>query len=165
MIHENLQGQSAKVKSNNVNKMTIEKYTAYFHDGGIRKIQHLENNLLLSMESAQMLPEWNEDNIELSKRDTISGQLFLEGIKNIRENESSYAGEFKTKEPYDRAGIYDFEIQSNTVSLLIWWVRFPPNSKDSDIYKYEIEAEKIYWENISTLFDSNWDAIEKKSIS
>lgn len=142
-----------------VSQMKFGKYTAFFHDGAIRTIQQIQNKILLSMESAQVLPEWNEDNIALSKRETISGILHLDNIKSIKENEVLYLEKFKIKKPYDRAGIYDFEINFNNVLLLIWWIRFPPNAEDSDIYKYEIEAEKICWENIPTLFDAYWDSV------
>lgn len=137
--------------------MRIKKYTALFHDGAIRKIRHAKNKIELSMESAQVCPEWNEDNIILSKRSTISGKFYLENAKNIKENDNPYQGNFEVKSGYDRAGIYDFEIKSSMVILLIWWVKWPPNCKDSDIFKYEIEAGKIYWENIPDLFDEYWE--------
>jgi hypothetical protein len=133
--------------------MLIEKYTDFFHDGAIREVQNINGKLQLSMESAELIPEWNEDNIFLSKRATICGKLFLEGIKTIKEDDCSLLEEFKVKESYKRATILDFEIKHNLILLVVFWAKHLPKYEESQIYKYEIEAEKIYWENIPTLFD------------
>lgn len=138
--------------------MEIEKYASLFHDGAVRKIQYINNMILISMESAQVLPEWNEDHIVLSKRDTISGILFINGVKIIKEDENPIE-EFKTKNSYERAGIFDFEVNDNAIILIIWWVKYLPKYEQSDFFRYEIEAEKIYWENVPTLFDEYWDSL------
>lgn len=139
-------------------RINIQKYASLFHDGAIRKIQHINNTLLISMESAQVLPKWNEDHIALSKRDTISGILFIETVKSIKEDDT-FLKEFKTKDSYDRAGIFDFEVNFNRIILIIWWVKYLLRYEQSDFFRYEIEAEKIYWENIPTLFDDYWDSL------
>jgi hypothetical protein len=137
----------------------ISKYEGIFHDGAIWEIKQNESLLQLCMESAQMLPEWNEDNIILSKRETVTGKLVLEGIKNIKENDSSSLEEFRVKESYERAEVFRLRIKSNSVLLLLLWIKYFPEYEESALFKYEIEAEKIYWENIPTLFDDYWDSL------
>jgi hypothetical protein len=61
----------------NNKQIKIEKYASLFHDGDISQIKHVNNEIELWMESAEILPEWNEDNILLSKRNTITGKLHL----------------------------------------------------------------------------------------
>lgn len=140
--------------------MLINKYTDLFHDGALWQIENSKGKVQLCMESAQVIQEWNKDNIELSKRETISGKLTLENIKNIKECDSPKFEKFKIKKDYERARIYDFEIKNNnTLLLTICWIKYLPDYQESDAIHYEIEAEKIYWENVPTLFDAYWDSL------
>ena len=133
--------------------MNINKYTGYFHDGTVHDIDHSNNKMEISMESAEILSEWNKDNIPLSKHSRISGKLHLEEIKSIRINDKIYNG--KLKKTYDSSDVYDFEIQKNKVILLISWINYPPKPPEkTDIFTIEIEVGRIYWENSPTLFDS-----------
>jgi hypothetical protein len=147
------------------NNISIEKEAGLFHDGAIREIQHLDNEIQFSMESAQVLPEWNEDKIALSKRDTMSGKLFLEKIKNVKEDGRWFSDKFKIKNSYNTARIYDFEIKLNKVFLCICWIKYLPQYEESKVYNYEIEAEKIYWKNIPSLFDEYWECYEENEIN
>jgi hypothetical protein len=139
--------------------MRIKKYADFFHDGAIWKIQNVKGKIQISMESAQVLQEWNRDNIDLSKRETISGKLSLEGIKSIKEDNNLSLEEFEIKDSYERARICDFEIKNNIVLLIICWIKYLPEYQESKAFQYEIEAEKIYWENIPTLFDDYWNSL------
>ena len=62
--------------------MDISKYTAFFHDGAIRDIDHKHNKMELSMESAEMDKDDVKENIPLSKYDTIQGKLYTSAFKN-----------------------------------------------------------------------------------
>ncbi len=140
-------------------EIDIKKYATFFHDGEVREINHVKNDLELWMESAQLISEWNEDNVALSKRDTISGKLHLIGPKRIKENENTNLEIFKIKSGYENGTVYRFSIDANTISLQIWWMKYSPEYEESGTFRYEIEAEKIYWENIPTLFDDYWDSL------
>lgn len=136
----------------------IEKYTSYFHDGTVHDIKYIKNKIIIAMESAELRPEWNEDNIALSKRNTISGNLHLENFGNIRINGQIYRE--KIIKTYDSSDVYTFEIHPNKVLLLISWINYPPKPREETPFsEYEIEAEKIYWENIPTLFDAHWNSL------
>jgi hypothetical protein len=63
--------------------MDIRKYTSFFHDGGIIDIQSNADNIEILMESSELLPEWNEDNIPLSNTQTIRGKFNHYGLKSI----------------------------------------------------------------------------------
>jgi hypothetical protein len=139
----------------------LEKYTSYFHDGTVHDIKYIKNTIIISIESAELRPEWNEDNIALSKRNTISGNLHLENFGNIRINGKIYKE--KLVKTYDSSDVYTFEIHARKVLLLISWINYPPKRREETPFsEYEIEAEKIYWENIPTLFDISLDS-EKSS--
>jgi hypothetical protein len=137
----------------------ISKYAGYFHDGAIREIQHDQNSVIISMESAQILSEWdwNRQIAPLSKRDTISGKLHLDNVKSIKENDTPF---HKTLTMiYDHGDLFDLEIEKNIVKILITWEQYFTKMDRTDMFIIEIEAEKIYWENIPNLFDPYWDSL------
>jgi hypothetical protein len=137
----------------------INKYAGYFHDGSIREIKHEKDSIIILIESAQLLPEWHWDRkkIPLSKRDTITGRLHLSHIKNIKKNDELFNETFKMI--YDHCDIFDLEIDEYRLKMLLTWVQYVPTRQQTDMLSIEIEAEKIYWENIPTLFDDYWDSL------
>jgi hypothetical protein len=132
--------------------MNIKKYTSFFHDGSVLDIQHVNDKMILSMESAEMDKDDIKDDITLSKDDRIRGKLHIEKIKRIKLNKKLFLGTIK--KTYDDGGIFDFEIKKNSVELSIDWVNFPPKTEVNDFSVIKIEAEKIWWENIPDLEDS-----------
>jgi hypothetical protein len=123
------------------------------------EIKHIEDEIVLSMESAEIDEEEIKDyiapskvDIILSKDDRIRGKLHIAEVKNIKINDKAFSGILKKM--YDYAGIFDFEIKKNTVELSIKWgtYSFDPNFNEFSVI--EIEAEKIYWENIPDLEDN-----------
>ena len=139
--------------------MDIRKYTSYFHDGSIYDIKHNGKKIVLSLESCELEPEWNEDNIPLSKLNLISGYLHLENVQNV------YINKKKTHEKlemiHDLGDIYHLEIKDNNMRMSASWSNDAPKlPEETDVIVYEIEAEKIYWENVPTAFDESWDELE-----
>lgn len=142
------------------NRIKIEDYASYFHDGSIRDIRHWKNVMVLSMESAQLRQEWNNDGIILSKRETLTGKLHIKGINIIKQNEIVFPNILKKMDSFEKASIYRFDIKGNKILLLFWWIKYFPAREESDMFEYEINAEEVYWENIPTLFDDYWDSLE-----
>ena len=137
----------------------INEYADYFHDGTVHDIFHKKNKLTISMESAELLPEWNKDNIMLSKRKTISGKLHINQIDYIQINRQKYTKILRKM--FDIGNIYDFSIRDFKLVLLVSWDNYsihPP--EETDVFTIEVNAKKIYWENIPTLFDAYWDALD-----
>lgn len=137
----------------------IEKYAGFFHDGSVEKIIHKNNKIEIWMESAELQSGWNDDNIPLSKHNTLAGKLFLENIQRILIEGKESLEKFRIKKDYDKANINDFEMHLERISLTIWWVKYLPKYEESDFFFYEIEAKKIFWENIPTLFDDSSDSV------
>jgi len=54
---------------------------------------------------------------------------------------------------YDSAEILHLEILQNKIKLFIEWENFPPHPKVTVYSALEIEADKIWWENIPNLYD------------
>jgi hypothetical protein len=131
--------------------MDIKDYTSFFHDGSIISIDHTGNQMVISMESAELTEEDLKDSIILSENHRIRGKLHIEGVKNITENNKRYHFIFKMK--YEDAEIFHFEYSQNTVEFQIKWNSYPPDPCIKDFSTIEIEAEKIYWENIPDLAD------------
>jgi hypothetical protein len=131
--------------------MNLNKYASFFHDGCIIDIKQNNNRIDISMESSELWPEWNEDNVPLSVSKTIKGKLHLEGVKNIISN---HHPQNILKMIYDIGEILDFDISTNNkIKLLVTWVNYPPKDRIEMSELIEIEAEKIYWENIPNLYD------------
>lgn len=134
--------------------MNIANYTSYFHDGSIIDIYHDQSIVILFMESAEISPEENLDNLALSERLTIKGKLHLEGVCLITENEKQISVSLKML--YDSASILHLKIEGTTVSLDLEWVNFPPHPNVTTYSFYTINAKKIWWENIPDLYDPYW---------
>lgn len=127
--------------------MEISKYTAYFHDGSILDIQHMEDKIAFTMSSAEL----SEDNVTdkeiiLSKGDRIRGKLWLEGVTDIKINDLSYQGLLSKN--YDYGRIFDFEIKKGNIELDIDWINFPPKERINEFSVIKIYADRIYWENL-----------------
>ena len=75
--------------------MNISKYQDYFHDGSIIDLSHHENNIIISMESAEMDKEDLTDDILLSNDDSIKGKLYINGIHSITINKEPFVGILK----------------------------------------------------------------------
>jgi hypothetical protein len=133
--------------------MNIEKYTGYFHDGGLIGVKRKENNIELFLRSCEISLDEPIDRKILSEDNALKGKLCLEGVKWIKVANNENA-EIPWKD-YDDGEILDLEIDGNKVFLLIEWKNWPPKPsvRTNDVSKIEIEAEKIYWENIPNLSD------------
>jgi len=130
--------------------MDIAKYAGYFHDGYVNGISHIGNNISFSLESS-VIEDLDEilDKNYLSDSNSFKGVLKINSIKYFKVGDEKYTGIFKME--YDDGDILDLEIKNNRVFLLIEWKNFPPKSSKTDVSKIEIEAEKIWWENIPDL--------------
>ncbi len=126
--------------------MDIKKYTGYFHDGTLIDVQPDGNQVTFFLESSQIEPDEIIDKELLSKDNTLKGKLHVENIKNIKVGNKEYKGILRKE--YDDGEILHLKIHNNTMLLLLEWTNFPPKTRMTDVSKIEIEAEKIYWENI-----------------
>lgn len=129
--------------------MNLKDYFGFFHDGTIINIIQNNDYIEILMESAEILPEWNKENISLSNRATIKGKLHLEQIKNILIDKKPVN---HIQLLYDDGEILTFRINNNKLNLLVLWSNYPPKLRLNVTQLIEIEAEKIYWENIPNLF-------------
>jgi hypothetical protein len=127
----------------------ISNYTSYFHDGSIMEIDHYKNNLIISMESAEINKEDIEQGLKISKNNRIAGKLHVEGIKKIKENENQLLSKLTMK--YEDAEILHLEITGKNLKLEIFWNTIPPKPTILDFSLIEVEAEKVWWENIPDL--------------
>jgi hypothetical protein len=124
--------------------MDIAKYVDYFHDGYVNNISHIGNNISFSLESSVIEDRSQiSDETYLSNSNTFKGILSLYDIKKFKLGDKIYRNIFIMQ--YDDGDILDFEIQGNTVFLLIEWKNFPPRIHKTDVSKIEIEATKIEW--------------------
>jgi|HubBroStandDraft_4_1064222.scaffolds.fasta_scaffold315382_2 hypothetical protein len=129
--------------------MNLKNYATFFHDGSIIAINHLRDEIIILMESAEVDEEDIKDAIVLSKDDRIRGILHIKGIKNVKEDGRSYNGTVTMK--HEDAEIFHFEMAQNKIELQIKWGAYPPKPRIEDFSTIEIEAEKIWWENIPDL--------------
>ncbi len=131
--------------------MNIHKYSDFFHDGRLINIEQVNDKIEISMQTSQLWPEWNPDNIALTNDERIKGKLHLKEIKSIIINDHPID---ILKMLYDTGEILDFDLfGDNKVKLGITWSNYPPKKRINVFEIIEIEAEKIYWENIPDLYD------------
>ena len=143
--------------------MDIQKYAGYFHDGSVHNIKHQGDIIYFSLESAELLSEWKWDRekFPLSKRESISGKLHVRLIKNIYYDAKPFHSLLKMI--YENGELFELNLREGKVQLLIKWKQYFPKKLQTDIHNIEIEAEKIYWENIPTAYDALWDALDQKT--
>jgi len=131
--------------------MNAADYDAFFHDGSLINIQHTNNKIEISMESAEISENDLKDDIDLSKYNTLKGKLHLEDVKSILDNDQPFTGLLKMQ--FDSAIILDLEIVKNKIKMFLEWTNYPPHAEIAAYSNYEIEAKKIWWENIPALYD------------
>lgn len=130
--------------------MDIFKYIAFFHDGLLFDIHQNADVIEFAMSSSEMNDEDIVDGIALSKSHSIQGKLHIEGVKGIKINKNPIDSLHKT---YDYGQILDFELTEKSVEFGINWISLPPKPKINEFETIEIEAEKLWWENIPDLED------------
>jgi hypothetical protein len=128
--------------------LDISNYTAYFHDGSIIDIDSQVNDLIISLESAELDPLEIDDSKLITKSNTIFGKLHLKNVKKLKLDNKPYLETLR--KTYDSGEILDLEIDPNRVFLLVEWANFPPKTREFVTNTIEIEAEKVEWENIPT---------------
>jgi hypothetical protein len=129
--------------------MDIHKYIDYFHDGSLFAINHIGNKIEFSMASAEMDQDDLVDDAILSRDNSIQGKLHVEGVKIIKIDSQIFYN--KVDLLYDRGRILDFELGKNSVEFGINWINFPPKDQIKEFNVIEVEADKVWWENIPNL--------------
>lgn len=141
--------------------MDISKLTSLFHDGFITVIEYDDEKIIISMVSAEILPQHLPNsmtltnkcimpiNLILSAENRITGKLHIEDIEQLLVDNKFCNNKIQKKS--DIGGIHDFELQDNTVELLINWTNYPPNKDIDQFSEILIKAGKIDWENIPNL--------------
>lgn len=126
--------------------MNITHYTGYFHDGTLLKIDHRDNRVVFTLESAEIDPLDIGDLSILSQSNTLFGKLHLNEVKSVKVDPQPCT-EMLCK-THDSGEILDLEVYPGKIFLLIAWADYPPKPETNDVSSIEIEAEDIYWENM-----------------
>ena len=124
--------------------MKISKYTSYFHDGEILDIKHIGDNIEIYMRSAEIDPNDMKDNLLLGPGNVLKGKLHIQGVKRIKMNENDFFG--CVAKLYEDNDLLHLNLKQNIVFLEIGWRGSHPFQHDFS--SFEIEAEKIWWENL-----------------
>lgn len=135
--------------------MDISRYEAFFHDGELKDIEHKNDAIVLTMCSSEMdYKDIGNKDIKLAKDPItcLKGKLHIEGVKQITISEEPFNR--KLKMFYDDAEIFKLKIDKSKVEICIKWTDFPPKPRKSDFSVVQIQAKKIYWENLPEL---PWD--------
>ncbi len=124
--------------------LTIDQYS--FHDGTLFEIEQTGRDLIISMESSCIGPEEISNHTLLSIWGTLRGQLHIDGVTAIYEN-NVLVTEI-TKKGYEHGYIFDVDLQENTVKIVLSWKRWVAGHKEeTDFFKIRIVGETIYWKN------------------
>jgi hypothetical protein len=125
--------------------MDLSECSGYFHDGTLVGFKHAGDSIIISMISAEVIPEHMIENMLPLKDKRIRGNLYLNGVRKISINQGVFYGELR--KTHDSGSILDFEVSKHRVTLGIEWTDYPPKPRWSDFSTIEIEAEAIHWEN------------------
>ena len=135
--------------------MNINEYAGYFHDGNLIDIRQIQDSVTFYIESFPIdKEEIQDETIKLTKINTLKGILHVDKIKSIKIGNKPFKG--TVCKEYDDGEILDLEIFKNKVIFLIEWNNFPPKNRITVSNKIEIEANKIWWENLP-----DWDQKQK----
>jgi hypothetical protein len=116
------------------------------------EIKHLNGDMIISMKSAEVDPE-DISEIALTQDDRISGKLHIEGVVKITENNLPISKLLEKK--YKNTEIMHLNIFDHKIVIEIIYNDIS-NTKWTEYSTIEIEAEKIWWENIPDLLDPFW---------
>lgn len=135
--------------------MSIKDYTAYFHDGAVFDIKQIKDKIEISMSSAEIDLDEVKCELIIASDNTIKGKLHIEHLQLVKVNDIPIQNVVEKK--YDKGSIYDLDIYDNRVELFITWSNhYPKKYEETDLFKYEFIAEKIYWENIPKIAPPFW---------
>ncbi len=127
----------------------IDQYD--FHDGCLIDIQSGIDSIVFLVESAEISQDELVEDILLSDEATIRGKLHLNEIEFIKINNAVVKD---IKKEYDYGEIVNFNITGNLVLFVVIWINKNPKQHfESDLFKIEVKAKKIYWENIPSLIN------------
>jgi hypothetical protein len=130
-------------------KFDIIKYTSYFHDGTLFNILTVSDQIAFQMSSAEINVSDIEKGVLLSKDCRIQGVLHFCDIEKIKVSGGRKLEDlFKV---FNLGTILDFEIAGKTVELGILWENHPPKVYTTEFTTIEIQANRIWWENIPDL--------------
>ena len=137
--------------------MELKKYTSHFHDGLIDGIHYNEDEIVLTMVSAEIDPKYLHDLSILSNSGRFCGKLHIQGVKKIEE----VNGENHELQKYlDRGTILDLEIHDSVVEFDVLWEAWKVSDARDIFVSHRIEAESIYWENLPDFIDLENPPIE-----
>ena len=137
--------------------MELKKYTSHFHDGLIDGIHYNDDEIVLTMVSAEIDPKYLHDLSILSNSGRFCGKLHIQGVKKIEE----VNGENHELQKYlDRGTILDLEIHDSVVEFDVLWEAWKVSDARDIFVSHRIEAESIYWENLPDFIDLENPPIE-----
>ena len=128
--------------------MDIARYTSYFHDGEILDIKHINNNIEMTLKSAEVNATIVND-VLLSADNRINGKLHIIGVKLILNNGVEFNEKLKLL--FHDNDLLHVKINESVVFCEIGWRG--TNLGEVDFSDLEIHATSIWWENILDLHD------------
>lgn len=131
--------------------MDISEYTSFFHDGSIIDIQQDKNEILISMESAEISNVDLQNKLTLTEQNTLKGVLHIYKPINVSIDNELLNNNLKMIA--DVAGILNFDLNKNKIRFFIEWINYPPKKQIEKYSDLQIESDKIYWENNPNIFD------------
>ena len=129
-------------------EMDIARYTSYFHDGEILDIKHINNNIEMTLKSAEVDATIVND-VLLSADNRINGKLHIIGVKLILNNGVEFNEKLKLL--FHDNDLLHVKINESVVFCEIGWRG--TNLGEVDFSDLEIHATSIWWENIPDLHD------------
>jgi hypothetical protein len=123
-------------------------FTAFFHDGSITHIQHENENICITLESAEMKKEDLRDcNIRLNSEPflQLKGVLVLESVRSVELNDALQSEDISMLD--DECNVIRFDFFENKVEFFVEWYHFPVEINAQKYMSISIEFDKAKWIN------------------
>ncbi len=92
-----------------------------FHDGTLYSIENIDSNLILTLESSCIHPEYISDNSILSIVGTLRGKLHIDGVSTILEDNKPIS--ILSNKGYEVGNIFDFDLKECSLKIVLGWER------------------------------------------
>ena len=126
--------------------MDITRYTSYFHDGEVLDIKQKNNNIVMTLISAEV-DESVFNEIMLSDDNRIKGKLHIVGVNLILSNGVEVKEALKMI--FSDNDLLHLKINENVVFCEIGWRG--AGLGEVDFSDLEIRATSVWWENLPRL--------------
>lgn len=132
------------MKQLNLNQFSL--FEPCFHDGVINKIENRKNEIVIWVETSELIEEEKIPGFIYTSENILKTVLYLKNPSKILVNDEPTDSIVNT---FDYAQILELELKEHQLSLLLIWIKFVDGKKFKAVEQILIEFDEVYWINES----------------